>query len=400
MKSLKTIWSLFILIIILPSSFCFAQYFKATETDIYHLKDSAGKAILYMDYASYVIKNTETWNNVNKDKQIVAVDLVFTRYPYHKKDWITHYDSLLNNRIQQLAIIEPSILNSDIKWNLILQTNCKTEPEAKSMFHGAVFYYSTLLKPNELLRQEKIQLPLTPIMQPMPESNLDVILSGNFTFHDSAIFKILERNPQWKDMLVVTDWTSSMYEYGSQVLLWHQLQHNNHRVKSMVFFNDGDRKKIKPVGKTGGIYFADAGEFTKTVKTMKKVMKNGTGGDRSENDLEAILTGMKKIKGYKEVILIADSKSPVRDMSLLNQINVPVRVILCGSREGAPVLHDYLKIAYKTGGSVHTIAEDVYNLHELQEGNRFSLLNVDYIMFQGRIIKAKPKTHQGQATIF
>jgi hypothetical protein len=62
--------------------------------------------------------------------------------------------------------------------------------------------------------------------------------------------------------------------------------------------------------------------------------------------------------------LIADGRSAVRDMALLKEIKKPVHVILCGiSRQ---ILLDYVKIAYETNGTVHTIEEDIVSFAKAQ----------------------------------
>ncbi|GIV27967.1 MAG: hypothetical protein KatS3mg027_1781 [Bacteroidia bacterium] len=78
-----------------------------------------------------------------------------------------------------------------------------------------------------------------------------------------------------------------------------------------------------------------------------------------KNVIEAILYGLKKIKEIEHVILIADNWAPVRDINLLPKIKVPVHVILCGVTNGMKINADYLNIAYKTKGSIHTIEEDI-----------------------------------------
>ena len=94
------------------------------------------------------------------------------------------------------------------------------------------------------------------------------------------------------------------------------------------------------------------------------VMSRGDGGDSPENDVEAILTGLKYLKGHDEVILIADNDSDVRDLSLIRTLDVPVRIILCGKRR-KEIHDDYLTLAYQTGGSLHTLKKDIKDLSPL-----------------------------------
>jgi hypothetical protein len=124
---------------------------------------------------------------------------------------------------------------------------------------------------------------------------------------------------------------------------------------------------------------------------MQKVQKNGNGGDTPENYIEALIVATNKTKSYNEVILIADNKSPVKDISMLKELKVPIRIIICGIKRGQAIRHDYLQIASATGGSVHTIEEDLWNVSDIKEGERVKIMDVEYQRTHGRIVKAKPK---------
>jgi hypothetical protein len=359
--------------------------FFITEIPIFDYHYTLGTKLLQMDYASYFIQNPEVWKNESHLKTIYQVDIIFTKYPFHKKDWITNYDSLLSHRIKAICALEPTINPSKIKWNLVLQTNCKTEAEAKNLFHGALLHY--------IEQPASIASHITPIAKTeeiVASSNIDELMSGNYQFPDSTVYKVLERNEDWKNILFVTDWTASMYQFGAQAALWYNNALQEDRVSQFVFFNDGDNKKIKKIGKTGGIYFCKPNQ-KHIVQVMKKVQKNGQGGDCAENDLEAIITGINKCKSFTEVVLIADNKSPVKDIALLSQIKVPVHIIVCGCKRGQTIRHDYLQIASSTDGSVHTIDEDICNLSEIKEGEKVTIQDVDYQRVHGRIVKTKPK---------
>jgi hypothetical protein len=118
---------------------------------------------------------------------------------------------------------------------------------------------------------------------------------------------------------------------------------------------------------------------------MKHVIKKGEGGDGPENVVEAILTGLKKIRKPSQVILIADNWAKVRDINLITRVKVPVRVILCGVYDGMEINADYLNIAYKTKGSIHTIEQDIDNLQNQTINKRFNINGFDYIIKNGTI---------------
>jgi len=150
---------------------------------------------------------------------------------------------------------------------------------------------------------------------------------------DNTVKEVLDRNPQWKKVLVVADWTGSMYGYGAQVLDWHIENFHRSEISYFTLFNDGDRKMKKGVGETEGIYHEEADNMLNVLALYRLVMSKGGGGDGPENDLEAVLAGMDTFPEYEEIILIADNNACVRDMALLDKIDRPVHVILCGYRE-------------------------------------------------------------------
>jgi hypothetical protein len=202
----------------------------------------------------------------------------------------------------------------------------------------------------------------------------------------------MKRNKEWDKMLIVNDWTGSMYPYGVQVLVWHALQNekNRNRILQYVFFNDGNLMpdKNKVAGKVGGIYFSDGGDFESAKDAIYKTVMSGNGGDIQENDLEAVLAGLEKCPDCQEVVLVADSYAPVRDMILLEKIKAykkPLRVVLCGA-EANGVSPDYLKIAAETGGSLHFIESDIIDLAPFQNGETFELADCTYVYQNGRFL--------------
>lgn len=205
----------------------------------------------------------------------------------------------------------------------------------------------------------------------------------------NAVFKVLTRNPKWKKNIIVTDLTSSMYPYAKQINTWLKLYFMKDTAQQyFVFFNDGDSKKDadKKIGVTGGIYICKAKNTEELVNTMKLTIKRGEGGDTPENVVEAILTGLKKVRKPDHIILIADNWAKVRDINLISRVKIPVRVILCGVFEGMEINVDYLNIAYKTKGSIHTIEQDISELINQTAGKKFNINGFDYIIKNGSIL--------------
>ena len=242
-----------------------------------------------------------------------------------------------------------------------MQTDCHNEQKAKELFHGAVIDYKAVLKKD---LKKKFD-------------NISRIVYGKMGFFDSTVLRTLERNIHWDSMLVVIDWTGSMYVFGAQVLLWSKVNFHKDKILKFVFFNDGDQipDKEKIIGKTGGIYSSPSNHLRYVMRTMQHVMFHGNGGDEEENDIEAILFAIQHYPHFKELVLIADSQSPMRDMLMATQIQVPVRIILCGLSKKKVIHSDYLRLAYLTGGSLHTMERDIYNFRKLSEGEIVHISN-------------------------
>lgn len=204
----------------------------------------------------------------------------------------------------------------------------------------------------------------------------------------NVVFNVLKRNSKWNNKLIVADLTGSMYPYAQQISTWLKLHFlKDSTNQHFSFFNDGDKKRDenKKIGATGGVYYCKAKNVDELVSTMEMVIKKGQGGDAPENVVEGILFGLNKCSKVENVILIADNWADVRDINLLPRIKVPIRVILCGVYEGMAINEDYLNIAYKTKGSVHTIEQDITELINQGKGKKFTINGVDYIIKNGSV---------------
>jgi hypothetical protein len=218
------------------------------------------------------------------------------------------------------------------------------------------------------------------------------------------ILAVLQRHAaHWKGKVVVTDVTESMRPYLDQVLIWHLLRLQKGEPVSYVFFNDGDKKmaSAKVIGQTGGIYTCKGTwqQMDTILHVMHKAMGCGLGGgEPPENDLEAVLAGLQQRQGVQELILIADSYSRVRDMDLLHQVKVPVRIILCGAEEQnsfypslkPDINEEYLTIAHRTKGSIHTLQQDILDLSATQEGEIVEIGEHRYLLSNRQFIKLEP----------
>lgn len=320
-------------------------------------------------YASALINNPGSWKHSNA-VIVDTVNIIFTSYPPDKNFWLTNYYYLLSQRLQNLFNLDSMLNSSSVTYNLVLQTGCKTEEEAKEFFHGIeiVFHPKSLMVKNDSVVTAVVTEPTQTVIPPphyadapAESKRITSFINSNGGLIDSTVMRVLQRNRQWKNALVIMDWTGSMYQYGGQAVLWHSLNFKTSGLKYFVFFNDGDNKRRKPVGKTGGIYFEKGDNLKRLVNLLNRVKMKGNGGDTEENDAEAIIKGIRKFSGFTEVILIADNNSCIRDFCLLHEITFPVKVILCGTYSG--INPQFLNLAYRTGGSIHTIEEDIYDLY-------------------------------------
>ncbi|MCH2043794.1 MAG: hypothetical protein MK212_06595 [Saprospiraceae bacterium] len=195
--------------------------------------------------------------------------------------------------------------------------------------------------------------------------------------------------------IVVTDVTCSMNPYQEQVLIWHALNTVEGKTNTYLFFNDGDGRanSTKEIGKTGGLHFCQ-GNVDDLVTVIEALGKSVMcSGDSPENDIEALLAAQNKSRKYDEIILIADNFSPMRDYSLMTELKVPIRIILCGVEANfkgslpSEVNEEYLDLAYITGGSVHTITEDIWDLNKAVDGGKLKINGVEYKLENGRFTR-------------
>jgi hypothetical protein len=331
------------------------EFEKATRLDIgkYEVPEKEGERFVKVEMKIGEFEVQNPWAvEVLQSKKIDSVHLVYTDFPKNMD-----FTELNRNRFNKLFKLFPELKHEHyIKWRIFRQTDCKTLEEATTFFHGFVVFYKDQLKPH-----------LDPIFQAERKEFLEKKFErlalqkvGMSISQDSATLKVFHRNAKdWKNIVIISDWTGSMYPYTLQVLKW-QIEENAHeRILGYVFFNDGDMKKTpeKEIGSTGGIYQTPNAQVYTIFNYMQKVKNKGDGGDITENDVEAILFAQEAYPEAEEFILIADNLSGVRDMSLLKNIKKPVRIVLNRLNKGnvKNLIHPhYIEIALATKGVIHT----------------------------------------------
>lgn len=207
---------------------------------------------------------------------------------------------------------------------------------------------------------------------------------------DSVVYTVLNRTlGRWSDHVIVQDVTGSMHPYLTQTLLYLRSHIQQNTTEKFVFFNDGDDRPDGPLGSTGGCYYASADNVETIEDKAFEAMRNGKGGKAPENDVEAMLYGIGKFPNCEGVVLIADNFSRVRDISLIAQLmnlGKPVRVVVCGVAKGDVVNLDYIYLARFTGGSIHTIDEDLTDLGDKKDGDVFKV-GSQYFRLEGNAIR-------------
>jgi hypothetical protein len=182
---------------------------------------------------------------------------------------------------------------------------------------------------------------------------------------DSTSYQVFSRNiRKWPDAVVVCDLTTSMYPYSTQIFAWLRRNSKQPNVKAVVFFTDCDSigRETEVLSNSGQMFVSTRLEPEKVLPIMLQAARNTIRNRNSEeNDIEALVYAQERFPEAKHLILLADNSSAVKDMALLQQINKPVHVILCGSTADSTQAFqpEYRAIALQTKGSLHTIEDDV-----------------------------------------
>lgn len=348
---------------------------------VYISKLKTNQVYIPLDFNSAAIKDMSAYREV-KDYSILKVELVYSGY---QKADVFSQPALNTERLNELQKAAPELFEGSLtQWKFIAQTECKTEDEARALFHGFIVTYRREVpiaaNPDQFKSlKHTVEKYVNPNYDKMVKKAslegkrdlADVAPPPLMNLQDSTVLAVLNRNKDWKNTPIVCDVTGSMYPYMAQTLIWFKLNCKATNAKAYTFFNDGDSKMDdkKVIGRTGGVYTGNMALYDSVESLMFKAMSMGGGGDCPENNIEALLKTIKENPSCKEVVMIADNYANVKDITLLSQVKVPVRIVLCGS--GAGINLQYLNIARATGGSVHTMEKDITDLVKMAEGEEF-----------------------------
>lgn len=205
--------------------------------------------------------------------------------------------------------------------------------------------------------------PQIPIRSPEEQGIRHQMLTGDYG-SDSTSFQVLARNAaRWTQSVFVCDFTSSMYPYSTQLFAWFR-QHAKHpSIQGMVFFTDCDSlgQETKPGGLKGKMFVTRERDTNKVLPLLLEASRNTLNNkEEAENSIEALIEAQLRFPEAKQLVLIADNSSGVKDLHRLHEVKKPVRVVICGTvlDSKQAFQSDFYEIARQTNGSLHTIEDD------------------------------------------
>ncbi|MCC7332588.1 MAG: hypothetical protein IT232_08275 [Flavobacteriales bacterium] len=366
---------------------------------------NSNKMFISMPFASELIINPEKKKQID-EKVILKIELVYTKFKLSP----TFNQAELNlKRLVELQKLLPKVFENPLwEFELIGQTKGTSQDECKTLFHGFIISFrpnsTTKTLANELEYLNKLVNNSDSLQEAKSYElktrwdtkigyvhdtiwKIDNIIQVDppaffydpMLFKDTTVLSVLERNV-WKNIAVVTDVTGSMSPFTAQVLEWLKQKSESKTANYFAFFNDGNRKESnekKPL-KTGGIYGTPNLGIDEVMKSLAKCMQNGSGGGEGlENDVEAILFALEEAPSVDEIVLIADNFESMRDYSFIDKITKPVRIIVCGVKKKVNI--QYLDMARKTKGSVHTKTSDISNLDLIKPKQKITIDGEVYI---------------------
>lgn len=212
------------------------------------------------------------------------------------------------------------------------------------------------------LASPKTLLPIW-IHSPEEQAIRQQMLTGDFG-SDSTSYQVLTRNAnRWAHSVLVCDFTSSMYPYSTQLFAWLR-QHTKHSaVQGMVFFTDCDSlgNETEEGGLKGKMFVTRERDTGRVLPLMLEAARNTHNNkEEAENAVEALIEAQLRFPEAKQLVLIADNSSDVKDLHRLSEVKKPVRVVICGTALDSkrPFQAAFYEIARQTNGSLHTIEDD------------------------------------------
>jgi hypothetical protein len=202
--------------------------------------------------------------------------------------------------------------------------------------------------------------------------------------YELTSYEALDRNiEKWKNVVIVCDMTSSMFPYTTQVFDWMMDNVDNNSIKGIIFFTDCDSLGNETKGKLPGkMFMVKKKDELLLWDTMFAAISNTENNkDKAENNIEALLFAQRNFPEVDNIVMIADNSSHVKDMKNVSKLKKRTHIILCGEtyEKNLAFQPDYVQIAKKTEGSIHTLEDDIVNLANIKE---MTVIRVGKIYFR------------------
>jgi hypothetical protein len=188
----------------------FNSNIEITHIKRYISEKVEGELFLENGYAVYEFVDRSEWGLLPKNIKVKSIDLIFTKYPYKKEDWITNYYVLLSNRFKELFSLDNSLNSNSVSVRLVMQTEVRSGEQAMGMLHGFLIRYETyneiqqvaMVKPEkhetelevEVKVQVEVEVNVDSVLVPEPEPE-----PQNYSDDTSVLFpeSIYNRNVKY-----------------------------------------------------------------------------------------------------------------------------------------------------------------------------------------------------------
>lgn len=212
--------------------------------------------------------------------------------------------------------------------------------------------------------------------------------------YELTSYDALDRNiDKWKNIVIVCDITSTMFPYTTQVFDWMNENTENTSIKGIVFFTDCDSLGRQTRGRLPGKMFTVRTKDELVLwDTMFAAINNTENNkDKPENNIEALLYAQKNFPDADEIVMIADNSTQVKDMKQLSKVKKKVHIILCGEtyEKNLAFQSDYVQIAKKTKGTIHTLEDDIDNIAKVKEMSVVRVGNIYFRFHKGKFYTTK-----------
>lgn len=193
---------------------------------------------------------------------------------------------------------------------------------------------------------------------------------------------------QWKKKRIIANIDCSMYPYIDQLLVWNYTDKTEQQHNRYWLFNGFNNAHEKlDTHSRRGIFEVTQNDVKGFFTTIDKIVNFRCGRNRLENVVEALILGAEGKTNAEDLLFIADNYSDVSDLHKLNELKAPVHVLLTASEYG--INENYLEIAYRTKGSIHTNNIDINwnRLKKLEDGEVLKIGKFQYRFFKGKFLK-------------